>query len=89
MQIKCTSCGANIKGFEGKQEITCDYCGTLNKILRPKEVIVSNASLTPDNTEKLKFAFENYFKAFHELKVLVVRQKNQLKNWQMVVRDFM
>lgn len=41
------------------------------------------------NSEKLKVAFENYFKAFHELKILVVIQKNQLKNWQMVVRDFM
>ena len=61
--LKCTSCGANIKGFEGKQEISCDYCGTLNKILRPKEVIVSNAALTPDNTEKLNNYIEILQKA--------------------------
>lgn len=61
--LKCTSCGANIKGFEGKQEISCDYCGTLNKILRPKEVTISNASLTPDNAEKLNNYIEILQKA--------------------------
>jgi DNA-directed RNA polymerase subunit RPC12/RpoP len=61
--LKCTSCGANIKGFEGKQEISCDYCGTLNKILRPKEVTISNASLTPDNVEKLNNYIEILQKA--------------------------
>lgn len=61
--LKCTSCGANIKGFEGKQEISCDYCGTLNKILRPKEVTISNTSLTPDNVEKLNNYIEILQKA--------------------------
>lgn len=61
--LKCTSCGANIKGFEGKQEISCDYCGTLNKILRPKEVLISNSSLSIDNAEKLKNYIEILQKA--------------------------
>jgi DNA-directed RNA polymerase subunit RPC12/RpoP len=61
--LKCTSCGANIKGFEGKQEISCDYCGTLNKILRPKEVIVSNASLSEVNAGKLNNFIEILQKA--------------------------
>jgi len=61
--LKCTSCGANIKGFEGKQEISCDYCGTLNKILRPKEVTVLNSSLSTDNTEKLQNFIEILQKA--------------------------
>lgn len=61
--LKCTSCGANIKGFEGKQEISCDYCGTLNKILRPKEVTISNTSLSTNNVEKLNNYIEILQKA--------------------------
>jgi hypothetical protein len=61
--LKCTSCGANIKGFEGKQEINCDYCDTLNKILRPKEVSISNSSLSANNIEKLNNYIEILQKA--------------------------
>ena len=61
--LKCTSCGAGISGFEGKQEIDCDYCGTLNKILRPKEVFISNLSLSSDNAEKLNNYIEILQKA--------------------------
>lgn len=61
--LKCTSCGANIKGFEGKQEISCDYCGTLNKILRPKEVSISNSLLSANNVEKLNNYIEILQKA--------------------------
>jgi DNA-directed RNA polymerase subunit RPC12/RpoP len=61
--LKCASCGANIKGFEGKQEISCDYCGTLNKILRPKEVSISNSSLSANNIEKLNNYIEILQKA--------------------------
>jgi DNA-directed RNA polymerase subunit RPC12/RpoP len=61
--LKCTSCGANIKGFEGKQEISCDYCGTHNKILRPKEVLVSNTSLSEVNVDKLNNFIEILQKA--------------------------
>lgn len=61
--LKCTSCGASIKGFEGKQEINCDYCGTLNKILRPKEVFVTNSSLSSDNSDKLNNYIEILQKA--------------------------
>lgn len=61
--LKCTSCGAAIKGFEGKDEINCNYCGTLNKILRPKEVIVSNSNLTDDKLENLNNFIEILQKA--------------------------
>ena len=62
--LKCTSCGASIKGFEGKQEINCDYCGTLNKILRPKEVFGQYNKILILSGGKISLIFSHFILFF-------------------------
>jgi hypothetical protein len=51
--LNCTNCGASLSGYEGKNEIQCDYCNTQIKVLRPKSVSVSKGKLSSDNFDKL------------------------------------
>lgn len=61
--LNCTNCGASISGYEGKNEVNCDYCGTLIKIVRPKEVKIKNQNLSSDNQDKLNNLVEILQKA--------------------------
>ncbi len=61
--LNCTSCGASISGYEGKNEIQCDYCNTSIKILRPRSVTVTQENLSNDNYEKLNNYIEILQKA--------------------------
>lgn len=51
--LNCASCGASLSDFQGKDEINCEYCGTNNKILRPKPVPTSQGNFSQDNFDKL------------------------------------
>jgi DNA-directed RNA polymerase subunit RPC12/RpoP len=51
--LNCTNCGASISDFQGKESITCEYCNTTNRILRPKPVQTSQGSLSIDKFETL------------------------------------
>jgi DNA-directed RNA polymerase subunit RPC12/RpoP len=61
--LNCTSCGASLSGYEGKNEIQCEYCNTSIKILRPRNVSVSQENLSNDNFEKLNNFIEILQKA--------------------------
>lgn len=61
--LNCTSCGASISGYEGKNEIQCEYCYTSIKILRPRSVTVTQENLSNDNYEKLNNYIEILQKA--------------------------
>ena len=61
--LNCTSCGASLSGYEGKNEIQCEYCNTSIKILRPRSVSVSQENLSNDNFEKLNNFIEILQKA--------------------------
>jgi hypothetical protein len=61
--LNCTSCGASISGYEGKNEIQCEYCNTSIKILRPRSVTVTQENLSNDNYEKLNNYIEILQKA--------------------------
>jgi DNA-directed RNA polymerase subunit RPC12/RpoP len=51
--LNCTNCGASLSGFEGKNEIQCDYCNTHIKVLRPRSVSVTQGNLSSDNFDRL------------------------------------
>lgn len=61
--LNCTSCGASISGYEGKNEIQCEYCNTSIKILRPRSVTAAQDNLSNDNYEKLNNYIEILQKA--------------------------
>lgn len=61
--LNCTSCGASLSGYEGKNEIQCEYCNTTIKILRPRSVSVSQEKLSNDNFDKLNNYIEILQKA--------------------------
>jgi len=61
--LNCASCGASVSDFQGKDEINCEYCGTNNKILRPKTVTTSQGNLSQDNFDKLNNLVEILQKA--------------------------
>ncbi len=61
--LNCTSCGASLSGYEGKNEVQCEYCNTTIKILRPRSVSVSQENLSNDNFEKLNNYIEILQKA--------------------------
>ena len=61
--LNCASCGASVLDFQGKDEINCEYCGTNNKILRPKTVTTSQGNLSQDNFDKLNNLVEILQKA--------------------------
>jgi DNA-directed RNA polymerase subunit RPC12/RpoP len=51
--LNCASCGASISDFHGKENVDCDYCGTTNRILRPKPVQPAQGNLSQDKFETL------------------------------------
>ena len=51
--LNCTNCGASLSGYEGKNEIQCEYCNTQIKVLRPRSVSVTKGNLSSDNFDKL------------------------------------
>ena len=51
--LNCTNCGASIDGYEGKNEIQCEYCNTKMKLLRPRSVAITQGSLSSDNYDRL------------------------------------
>ena len=51
--LNCTSCGASLSGFEGKNEVRCDYCNTTIMVLRPRSVNVVQGNLSSDNFDRL------------------------------------
>lgn len=51
--LNCTSCGASISDFQGKDQVKCEYCNTTNKILRPKAVQTTKGGLSQEKYETL------------------------------------
>jgi len=51
--LNCTNCGASLSGYEGKNEIRCEYCYTHIKVLRPRSVSVTQGNLSSDNFDRL------------------------------------
>lgn len=51
--LNCTNCGASLSGYEGKNEIQCEYCNTHIKVLRPRSVSVTQGNLSSDNFDRL------------------------------------
>jgi hypothetical protein len=51
--LNCTNCGASLSGYEGKDELQCDYCNTNNRILRPRSITVTKDNLSSENYDKL------------------------------------
>jgi|688.fasta_scaffold518659_1 DNA-directed RNA polymerase subunit RPC12/RpoP len=51
--LNCTNCGASLHGYEGKNEIQCEYCNTRIKVLRPRSVTVTQGNLSSDNYDRL------------------------------------
>jgi DNA-directed RNA polymerase subunit RPC12/RpoP len=61
--LNCTNCGASLSGYEGKNEIQCEYCNTKIKILRPRGVSVTQGNLTLENFDRLNNYIEILQKA--------------------------
>jgi hypothetical protein len=61
--LNCTSCGASLSGYEGKNEIKCEYCNTQIKVLRPRSVSVTQGNLSSDNFDRLNNYIEILQKA--------------------------
>lgn len=61
--LNCTNCGASLSGYEGKNEIQCEYCNTHIKVLRPRSVSVSQGNLSSDNFDRLNNYVEILTKA--------------------------
>lgn len=38
LSVSCTCCGAKLDGFQGKDEVKCDFCDNVTKIIRPVSV---------------------------------------------------
>lgn len=51
--LNCTSCGASLSGFEGKNKIECEYCSTQIQILRPKAISFTQGNMSVENFDKL------------------------------------
>lgn len=51
--LSCTNCGASLSDFQGKNEVTCEYCNTNVRVLRPRQVTTVQGNLSNDNFEKL------------------------------------
>ena len=51
--LNCPNCGSSQSGYEGKNEIECEYCNTHIKVLRPRSVSVTQGSLSSDNYDRL------------------------------------
>lgn len=51
--LNCTNCGASLSGYEGKNQIQCEYCNTQIKVLRPRSVSVTQGNLSLDNFDRL------------------------------------
>jgi tetratricopeptide (TPR) repeat protein len=61
--LNCTNCGASLSGYEGLNEMQCEYCNTKIKILRPRHVDVVQGNLSTDNYDKLSNLVEILQKA--------------------------
>ena len=61
--LNCTNCGATLTGYEGLNEMTCEYCNTKIKILRPRHVEVVQGNLSTENFDKLNNLVEILQKA--------------------------
>ncbi len=51
--LNCANCGASLSGYEGKDELQCEYCNTNNRILRPRSISVTKDNLSADNFDRL------------------------------------
>lgn len=38
LSLNCASCGASLENFEGKNEVKCDFCDNITKVIRPVKV---------------------------------------------------
>ena len=61
--LNCTNCGASLSGYEGKNEVKCEYCNTTIKILRPRSINVNQENLSKDNYDRLNNYIEILQKA--------------------------
>jgi len=43
LSLSCTCCGAKLEGFQGKDEVKCDFCNNVTRIIRPVAVSTSTS----------------------------------------------
>ena len=53
MSLSCACCGARLEDFQGKNEVTCDFCNNITRVIRPVNV---NLSDSIDKNKKENFA---------------------------------
>jgi tetratricopeptide (TPR) repeat protein len=72
LSVSCTCCGAKLEGFQGKEEVKCDFCDNTTRIIRPVSVKFSESIETSkkDNFSNLisimeqSMIAENYKEAY-------------------------
>ena len=72
LSLSCSCCGAKLDGFQGKDEVECDFCDNVTRIIRPISVKVSDRieSTKVDNFQNLikimeqSMIAENYKEAY-------------------------
>ena len=52
LSLKCASCGAALENFEGKNEVRCEFCGNITKVLRPVKVALNESIKANVDTDK-------------------------------------
>lgn len=72
LSVSCSCCGAKLDGFQGKEEVKCDFCDNVTRIIRPVSVNISEGmdSTKTDNFNNLikimeqSMIAENYKEAY-------------------------
>jgi hypothetical protein len=72
LSVSCSCCGAKLDGFQGKEEVKCDFCDNVTRIIRPVSVNISEGmdSAKTDNFNNLikimeqSMIAENYKEAY-------------------------
>ena len=72
LSVSCSCCGAKLDSFQGKEEVKCDFCDNVTRIIRPVSVNISEGidSSKTDNFNNLirimeqSMIAENYKEAY-------------------------
>lgn len=43
LSLNCASCGASLENFEGKNEVKCEFCNNVTKVIRPVTVTLDES----------------------------------------------
>ena len=52
LSLNCASCGASLEDFKGKDEVKCDFCSNITKVIRPVEVTLSDSASKNIDTDR-------------------------------------